>query len=107
MDSEYRAKISDFSVQCHLPYKVGSTSLISASDVSALVGTRGYLPPEHGDGQQGPETDVYSYGIVCWFLLHTCIYYDWNFVTIRAHNNIIIDLFGNIYRTFGVLYNKR
>ena len=64
LDSEYKAKIVDFSVGCHLPYKVGSTSLISTSAASALIGNSGYLPPEHGDGQQGPETDVYSYGIV-------------------------------------------
>ena len=64
LDAEYRAKIADFSVINLLPQKVGSTYFISVGGIHALSSSRGYLPPEYGDGYEGVETDVYSFGIV-------------------------------------------
>lgn len=66
LDSNFSAKIGDFAVaQLTTPKQVGSTSTLSVLSTPQLVSSRGYLPPEHAEGNQGPWTDVFSYGIVC------------------------------------------
>ena len=65
LDCYLNAKVADFGYPIPLARQIGSTSILSTSNVSAVVNCRGYLPPEVSEGITGPETDVYGYEIVC------------------------------------------
>ena len=64
-DCYLNAKVADFGYSIPLARQIGSTSILSTSNVSAMVNCRGYLPPEVSDGVTRPEIDVYCNGIVC------------------------------------------
>lgn len=64
LDSDYTAKIADFSVCNVAPGKIGSTSFVPVSSVNCLIANRGYFPHELIDGVVSEKTDSYSYGIV-------------------------------------------
>lgn len=93
LDRYLNAKVADFGYPIPLARQIGSTSILSTSNVSAVVNCRGYLPPEVSEGITGPETDVYGYGIVCIIIIDFPSYID----CILFYLQICLETFTGLY----------
>ena len=69
LDGTLTPYLADFGFLMALPLEHNSSCLVTSTASIALAGTRGYLAPEFVLGKMGPNSDIYSYGIVSFELM--------------------------------------